>query len=509
MLRAGGTAADAAIAANVMLSLVEPMSCGPGGDVFALVWHAKTRTLHGLNGSGRAPGTLTLKALRSEGLTKMPETGPLSWTVPGCVDGWSVLHQRFGSSSWESLFEPTIHYAENGFSVTPVIAEMWRTSAPHLSTDPGSAKTFLRGGRAPASGEIFRNLKLARTLKQIAQDGSDAFYRGQIARGLVAFAQDIGAPLTSQDLGNHTSTWVEPVSLPFRGFDVWELPPNTQGIVVLEMLNILRSLDLKTLGHNSADYLHFWIEAKKLAYENRAMLIADMANAPPAWRSILSSEHGARQRLRIDPNCASCWYAPTMPEAGCDTVYVTAVDAQRNAVSLIQSIYGEFGSGNTPLELGFALQNRGSLFHLDPRHPNAFEPGKRPFHTIIPGMVTSGGDPVFSFGVMGGDMQPQGQVQILLNRLVFGMNAQATGEALRVRHDGSSTPTGDTMTDGGVVHLEPGFPPETVADLQARGHRVRLSSKGFGGYQGIWIDHETQRLIGGSEPRKDGCAMGY
>lgn len=515
VLRAGGSAVDAALAANATLAVVEPMSCGPGGDVFALVWDASARRLFGLNGSGRAPAGATIAAFRDRRLARIPLRGPLSWTVPGCVDGWFRLHERFGRLPWPALFETAIGAAEEGFSVTPVIAKMWQDAEPLLAADPGSAAAFLREGRAPRAGETIRNPDLASSLRQIALDGPDAVYRGAIAHGLLACAEQVGAFLSADDLAAHASEWVEPMSLSFRGVDVWELPPNTQGVVVLEMLNILSGYDLASLGPRSPDYLHLWIEAKKLAYENRARWIGDptgdaASDAGASVSGLVAPAHGARQRERIDPHRAALEAEPSAhPARSCDTVYVTAVDRDRNACSLIQSVFHGFGSGVAPEGLGFVVQNRGSLFHLDPDHPNALRPGKRPFHTIIPAMVTRNGRPLFSFGVMGGDMQPQGQVQILVNLLVHGMNPQEAGDAPRVRHEGSSTPTGDAMHEGGVVHLEPAFGDEVAAALRRRGHRVETSDGGYGGYQGIWIDEKAGALLGGSESRKDGLALGY
>ncbi|MCX6093553.1 MAG: gamma-glutamyltransferase family protein [Candidatus Bipolaricaulota bacterium] len=510
VLKAGGTAVDAALAANATLAVVEPMSCGPGGDVFALVWDASARRLFGLNGSGRAPAAATIGAFRDRGLARIPSLGPLSWTVPGCVDGWFRLHERFGRLPWPALFEAAICAAGEGFLVTPVIAGMWRDAEPLLAVDPGSAATFLPDGRAPRAGETVRNPDLARSLRQIALDGPNAVYHGPIARELAASAERTGGLLAAGDLATHAAQWVEPLSLSFCGFEVWELPPNTQGVVVLEMLNILSGYDLVSLEPRSADYLHLWIEAKKLAYENRARWVGDPDMGGPWVTALLTPEHGERQRKRIDPHRATLGVPATEdPTRSCDTVYVTAVDRDRNACSLIQSVFHGFGSGITPEGLGFVMQNRGSLFALDPRHPNALRPGKRPFHTIIPAMVTQDGRPVFSFGVMGGDMQPQGQVQVLINVLVHGMDPQEAGDAPRVRHDGSSTPTGDAMHEGGVVHLEPAFGNEVAAALRRKGHRVETSEGGYGGYQGIWIDEETRTLLGGSESRKDGLALGY
>jgi gamma-glutamyltranspeptidase/glutathione hydrolase len=509
ILRAGGNAVDAALAANIALGLVEPMSCGLGGDLFALVGAAAKGRLVGLNGSGRAPQGMTLELFRERGLDRVPIRGPLTWTVPGCVDGWATLHARFGRLPWRELFQPTIEAARGGFHVTPVIARAWADDADLLAKDAGSADTFLVGGRAPRVGEAFRNADLADVLSTLAHNGADAFYRGDVGAKVAACARSLGSPLSRDDLASHTSTWVEPIAFSFRGVDVWELPPNTQGVVVLEMLSILSRFDLDALADDPAAYLHVLVEAKKLAYENRARLYADPEFSRTPIERLLAPEHAETQAARIDVDHAAVFLAGdrTVPGSS-DTVYVTAVDRDRNAVSLIQSIYHGFGSGITPPGVGFAMQNRGSLFALDPRHPNALAPGKRPFHTIIPAMVTERSRPVFSFGVMGGDMQPQGHVQVLLNLLVHGMDPQQAGEAPRFRHDGSSTPTGDVMRDGGVVHLEPQVPAEVAAGLRRRGHRVEITSGGYGGYQGIWIDRDRDLLLGGSEPRKDGLALG-
>ncbi len=508
VMRAGGNAIDAAIAANVALGLVEPMSCGLGGDLFAIVCPSDAGRPLGLNGSGRAPRGAELEFFRERRLKRIPTRGALSWTVPGCVDGWATLHARLGRLPWRELFRPTIDAARRGFSVTPVIARAWAEDADLLSKDPGSAATFLVDRRAPRAGETFRNVALADVLSTLASDGPGAFYRGDAGARIAACARDLGSPLSRDDLASHTSTWVEPIALPFRGVNVWELPPNTQGVVALEMLNILSSFDLEGLYADSPAYAHAFVEAKKLAYENRARFYADPEFARIPIERLLAPEHGRAQAARIDAERASIDVAPSGSLFASDTVYLTAVDGDRNAVSLIQSIYHGFGSGVTPPGLGFAMQNRGSLFALDPRHPNALAPGKRPFHTIIPAMVTERGRPTFSFGVMGGDVQPQGHVQILLNLLVAGMDPQAAGDAPRLRHDGSSTPTGDAMHDGGTVHLEPELADAVADGLRRRGHRVEVTSGGYGGYQGILIDWERGVLVGGSEPRKDGLALG-
>lgn len=510
ILKRGGSAVDAAIAVNAALGLVEPMSCGIGGDLFAIVWDANEERLVGLNGSGRSLYGLTREVFAEKGLDQIPLRGPLSWSVPGCVDAWFVLHERFCRLPMGDLLSPTIQYALDGFPVTPVIASYWKRAKDLLGGDPGAAEAYLSDGRTPAAGEVFRNPDLARMLRLIAEKGKDAFYRGHIAEEIVASSQKLGGYFTIEDFADHASTWVEPVSGPYRGYDVWELPPNTQGIAVLEMQRILEGFDLAKLGHNSVETLHVMIEAKKLAYEDRARFYADPDFYDPPLDVLLSAEYATKQRKRIDPNRAASEFPPEDPRLrGGDTVYLTVVDGDRNAVSFIQSIYYGFGSGIVPPGLGFALQNRGALFSLDPMHANTFEPHKRPFHTIIPGFVTQDGRPVFSFGVMGGDQQPQGQVQVLVNLIDFDMDAQQAGDALRFSHDGSSTPTGDRMHDGGIVYLEPGID-ETIAEgLQQKGHRVEYREGGFGGYQGIWIDLDTGMLFGGSETRKDGCAIGY
>jgi len=509
-LRTGGTALDACIAMNAVLGVVEPMSCGIGGDVFAILWDADTGTLHGFDGCGRAPARMTREAYAERGLDRIPLRGPLSWTVPGCVAGWYHLHERFGRVPMSELLAPAIHYARKGFPVSPVIGRAWTTAETLLARDPGASATYLPDNRAPRPGEPFRNPDLADVLTAIAEDGPDVFYRGEVAARLVKASKDLGTFLDLDDLAAHDSTWVRPVSVPFAGYDVWELPPSTQGLAALQMLRVLDGFDLEAMGHNSAAYFHHLIEAKKLAYADRAYHYADPAFADVPIEELISAAYAERQRSRIVPDRAALEIAPGDPRLRSgDTVYLAAVDGERNAVSFIQSIYHGFGSGVVPGNLGFAMQNRGHLFHLDPAHANSLEPGKRPFHTIIPGMVTRDGRPVFSFGVMGGDMQPQGHVQVLLNLLLFGMDAQQAGDAIRFRHDGSATPTGDTMHDGGTVHLEPGTPQETVDELITRGHRVEITETGYGGYQGIWIDPETGMLHGGSEPRKDGCALGF
>jgi gamma-glutamyltranspeptidase/glutathione hydrolase len=510
ILKAGGSAVDAAIAVNAALGLMEPVSCGIGGDLFAIVWDAKAQKLYGLNASGRSPYLLTREEVKRRGFSSMPYTGVLPQTVPGCVDGWFELHRKFGKLPMKAVLAPAITYAETGFPVTEVIAHYWAIGGKRLKDEPNFAATYLPGGRAPAKGEIFRNPDLAHTYRILAEKGRDAFYRGEIARTIDRFSERIGGYLRLNDFEDHTSTWVEPVSTNYRGFDVWELPPSGQGIAVLQMLNILEGYDLGRLGMSSVEALHLMIEVKKLVFEDAARFYADpdFVNVPVA--RLISKEYAAERRRLIDPAKALREIPPSsiVLETG-ETTYLVVADKDRNFVSLIQSNYSGFGAGPVPDGLGFCLQDRGALFNLDPAHPNALEPHKRPFHTIIPAMVTRGGKPVFAFGVMGGSMQPQGHVQVLCNIIDFGMNIQEAGDAPRFNHMGSSEPTGEVMRDGGQVAFEEGISPEVIRALMEKGHRVVKDAGGFGGYQGIWWDHERDVLIGASESRKDGCAMGY
>ncbi len=518
ILRRGGSAVDAAIAVDAALGLMEPTSCGVGGDLFAIVWDTRSGRLYGLNASGRAPQAMTIARLRAAGIVdRLPDYGPFTVTVPGCVDGWSSLHARFGRLPLRELLAPAIGYARDGFPVTPVIAHYWALSATRYPESPRFAATFLPGGRAPRAGELFRNPDLAATLETIAGGGRDAFYAGDLARRIAGCVQEAGGWLTVEDLAANRPQWVDPIATAYRGYDVWELPPNGQGACVLQMLNLLEPYDLARLGFGSAEHLHLLAEVKKIVYADRAVFYADPVFAGLPLARLLSRDY-ARGRLTLyDPQHAALAVPPGdlplrrlgAPPEHNDTVYLTVVDADRNAVSLIQSNYAGFGSGLVPEGAGFGLQNRGNLFALDPAHANALAPGKRPFHTIIPAMVTKDGRAVFSFGVMGGDMQPQGHVEVLCNILDFGMDVQEAGDAPRLRHTGSQEPTGETMTDGGLLHLERGFAPEVVAELQRRGHRFGDPAVSYGGYQGIWIDWELGVLRGGSESRNDGCAVGY
>ena len=511
VLKAGGNAIDAAITTNAMLSVVEPMSCGIGGDLFVLYWDNRTQKLYGLNASGRSPAKLNVGALRAKGLSQIPLTGPLSWSVPGCVDGWHELLARFGTKPLAELLAPAIVAAEDGFPVSEIIAAGWRGSVRGLSPWPDSMRCYLPEGRGPAEGEIVHLPEYAATLKLLATSGREAFYRGTIADQIVQFSAANGGYFSKEDFAEHRSEWVEPVSTSYRGYDVWQLPPTGQGLAVLQMLNLLEPFDLKAWGPGHPDLIHRIVESKKLAYADRARFYADPAFGQLPIRELLSKTYAASRLKLIDPAKALVNVDHGDPLAGHgDTVYLTVVDKDRNCVSFIQSIFHGFGSQVVPGKLGFALQNRGALFSLEDGHPNRLEPKKRPFHTIIPGFVTKEGKPFFSFGVMGGDMQPQGQVQVLINLLDFGLNPQAAGDAARVQHFGSQTPTGSPMSaGGGTVACESGIPLETIQALRSRGHEVIRATGSFGGYQGILIDHAHGVLHGATDPRKDGAAVGY
>lgn len=511
VLQAGGNAVDAAIAVNAMLGVVEPMSCGIGGDLFAIVWDAKTGQLYGLNASGRSPQTLTRQIFQERGLKEIPLTGPLSWSVPGCVDGWALLRERFGSRPLAEILAPAISAAEQGEPVSELIASSWYGARESLAKWPDSARVYLPGGRPPRMGEIAKLPELAATYRLIAEQGRDGFYKGAVAAEIDRFSRAHGGYLTAADLAAHSSEWIAPVSTNYRGYDVWELPPNGQGIAALQMLNILSGFDLKKMGPKSPEYVHHFVEAKKLAFADRAKYYADPAFGRLPTAELISMNYAVKRRGLIQPEQALTSIPAGDPKLEhVDTVYLTVVDKDRNCCSLIQSLYHGFGSQVVPGTVGFALQNRGNLFALDDHHLNRLEPGKRPFHTIIPALVTKQGKPVFSFGVMGGDMQAQGHVEILVNVLDFGMNIQAAGDAARIRHGGSATPTGQpTEPGGGTVYLESGFPAETRQQLQQWGHKLDKSPGSYGGYQGIWIDWERGVLHGASDPRKDGAAVGY
>lgn len=510
ILKQGGNAIDAAIAANAMLGLVEPTGCGIGGDLFAIVWDAKTQKLYGLNASGRSPYSLTLDYFKKHGYKKIPSYGPLPVTVPGCVDGWFELHKKFGRLPMKKILQPAIQYAREGFPVSELIAYYWQRGAQILKDYPGFKETFMPNGRAPRKGEIFKNPNLANTLEKIARGGRDVFYKGEIARTIDAFMKRVGGFLSYRDLADHKSEWVESVSTNYRGYDIWELPPNGQGIATLQILNILEGFDLKSMGFGSAEYIHHFVEAKKLAYEDRAKFYADPDFNKIPVKQLISKEYAAERRKLIDPHHAAKSYEPGNPAlyAG-DTVYLTVADEEGNMVSLIQSNFRGLGSGLSPDGLGFIFQDRGELFNLEEGHFNTYAPHKRPFHTIIPAFVTKDGKPFMSFGVMGGATQPQAQAQIIINIVDFGMNLQEAGDAPRIVHRGSSQPTGEKMTDGGVVYLESGIPYESIRELVKMGHKVGHEVGIFGGYQAIMYDWKNKVYYGASESRKDGYAAGY
>ena len=509
ILKAGGSAVDAAIAANAALGLMEPTGNGIGGDLFAIVWDAKKRELVGLNASGRAPAAMTLDYFRERGIETIPKFGPLPVSVPGTVDGWFELHGRYGRLAMADVLAPAIRYARDGFPVSEVIAYYFQRNRDRIGHYPGFAETFMPDGDVPQKGEVFRNPRLADTYEAIAEKGRDEFYKGDIARAIDAYMAEQGGLLAYEDLASHRSEWVTPVSTNYRGWDVFELPPNGQGIAALQILNLLEGYDLAAMGFGSAEYIHTLVEAKKLAFEDRAKYYVDMdfAEVPVDW--LISKDYAAERRKLITEQASTSLPAGTRELEEGDTIYLTVADADGNMVSLIQSNYRGMGSGMTPGDLGFVLQNRAELFALDENHANVVEPGKRPFHTIIPAFVMKDGEPLISFGLMGGSMQPQGHAQIIVNMLDFGMNLQEAGDAARVNHRGSSQPTGTSMTDGGVVHLESGFSAETRTELERRGHTLGASDGSFGGYQAIMFDQEQGVYYGASEVRKDGQAAGY
>src|ERR1700719_2081957 len=506
ILKHGGSAVDAAIAANATLGLMEPVSNGVGGDLFAIVYSAKEKKLYGINGSGRAPLGLSYEQMKAE-LDKLnrkmiPPTGMLPISVPGTVDAWSELHEKFGKLKLGDDLAPAIHYAEEGFPVTDLIAYYW-ASGPRIYKDlPGAFfETYTLDGKArtPTKGDIFKNPALAKTLRLIGEKGRDAFYKGETADKIDAFMKANGGYLRKIDFEKHTSTWVEPVSTNYRGYDVFELPPNGQGIATLQILNILEGYDLKAMGRNSPDALHTMIEAKKIVWADRAKYYADPEFAKVPLKTLLSKEYAAERRKLIDPMHAAKTVAAGKIDNG-DTIYMCAADDEGNMVSLIQSNYRGMGSGIVVPGLGFMFQDRGELFSMEPGHANVYAPGKRPFHTIIPGFVMKDGKPWEAFGVMGGGMQPQGHVQVLTNQIDFGLNAQEAGDASRWQHEGDNEPTGEKMKNGGYVEVESGIPYESVRELRKRGHDVRFDVGGYGGYQAIKVElHDGQRVyVGGS-----------
>jgi len=511
VMQEGGNAIDAAVTAAAVLAVVEPTMTGIGGDVFAIVYDAKTKQLRGLNSSGRAGEKADAKMLVAKGNTSMPDDGPYPVTVPGALAGWVELLEKHGTISLERALAPAIRYARDGYPVSEIIADQWESAEEKLSRDRAAAAVFLPGGHAPTPGDVFRNPDLARTLEQVAKGGRDVFYKGAIAKAIADDMQTRGGFITAADLAAHKADWVEPISTNYRGYDVYEMPPNTQGFVALEMLNLLEAYDIKKLGHNTADYLHLLVEAKRIGFADRAAYLADPDHVPPhVLKALISKEYAAIRRKEIDPRKAAAEYKPGAFAAGTaspdaffdgrdlgDTVYLAAADGKGNAISLINSLFDTFGAGIVVPGTGIALHNRGSGFTLKEGHPNRLAPGKRPFHTLVPAFIMKDGKPLMPFGVMGGDNQAQAHVQVVVNMVDFGMNVQDAGDAARVRHGGDS------------IAAESGIEEAVRAALIQRGHKVRDGRGAMGGYQAVFIDPRTGVLMGGSDPRKDGLAIGW
>ena len=508
ILKQGGNAIDAAIAANAAIGLMEPTANGIGGDLFAIVWIEKDKKLYGLNASGRSPKNLTLDYFKENKFEKIPAYGPLPVSVPGCVDGWFELHDRFGKMNMKNVLNPAINYAENGFPVTELVSYYMNIASKNFNTYANFKETCYVNGRTPKKGQLFKNPDLANTLKIIAKQGRKGFYEGEIAETISKFIIDQGGFLSYGDLKNHESDWIEPVSTNYRGYDVWELPPNGQGIAALQILNLLEGFDIRSMGFGSAEYIHHFVEAKKIAFADRAKYYADMNFNKIPVDYLISKDYANKRRNEIDPNKSARIVKAGEIENG-DTIYLTTADSEGNLVSLIQSNYRGMGSGMVPPGLGFMLQDRGELFSLEEGHFNVYEPSKRPFHTIIPAFITKDDKPYISFGLMGGAMQPQGHAQIVINLIDFDMNLQEAGDAPRIRHVSNQQPTGGNMYDGGELSLESGFDYKGIRQLMEYGHKIIFSLGSFGGYQAIMYDEKNKVYFGASESRKDGSAIGY
>ena len=508
ILKEGGNAIDAAIAANAALGLMEPTGNGIGGDLFAIVWIEKEKKLYGLNASGRSPENLTLEYFKENNFKSIPAYGPLPVSVPGCVDGWFELHNKFGKIKMRDILSPTIKYAEDGFPVTELVSYYMKVAADNFQDYPNFKETYFIDDSTPEKGQVFKNPDLANTLRTIVKNGKKGFYEGEIAHTIANFIQDQGGFLSYDDLKRHKSEWIEPVFTNYRGYDVWELPPNGQGIAALQILNLLEGYDIRSMGFGTADYIHHFVEAKKIAFADRAKYYADMDFNEIPVDYLISKEYANLRRKEINSENSSSTVLPGDIENG-DTIYLTTADSEGNMVSLIQSNYRGMGSGMVPNDLGFMLQDRGELFSLDENHFNVYAPKKRPFHTIIPAFITKDGNPLISFGLMGGAMQPQGHAQIVINIIDFDMNLQEAGDAPRIRHQSNQQPTGGEMTNGGEVALEKGFNYKQIRELMKKGHRVIYDLGSFGGYQAIMIDYVNKVYFGASESRKDGSAIGY
>ncbi len=508
ILQNGGNAIDAAIAANAALGLMEPTGNGIGGDLFAIVWIEKEKKLYGLNASGRSPENLTLEYFKENNYNSIPAYGPLPVSVPGCVDGWFELHEKFGKIKMTDILSPTIKYAEDGFPVSELVSYYMKVASNNYQKYPNFKETYYINDSTPKKGQIFKNPDLARTLRLIAKNGKKGFYEGETANTIANFIQKQGGFLSYDDLKNHKSEWIEPVSTNYRGYDIWELPPNGQGIAALQILNLLEAYDLRTMGFGSAEYIHHFVEAKKIAYADRAKYYADMDFNKIPVDYLISKEYANLRRKEISSENAAIKVLPADIDNG-DTIYLTTADSDGNMVSLIQSNYRGMGSGMVPTGLGFMLQDRGELFSLDQDHFNVYAPKKRPFHTIIPAFITKDGNPFVSFGLMGGAMQPQGHAQIVINIVDFDMNLQEAGDAPRIRHQSDQQPTGGDMTEGGELALESGFNYKQVRELMKKGHKIIYDMGSFGGYQAIMIDYINKVYYGASESRKDGNAIGF
>ena len=508
ILQNGGNAIDAAIAANAALGLMEPTGNGIGGDLFAIVWIENEKKLYGLNASGRSPEDLSLEYFKENDFKSIPAYGPLPVSVPGCVDGWFELHEKFGKIKMRDILSPTIKYAEDGFPVSELVSYYMKNASNNFKEYPNFKETYYINDSTPKKGQIFKNSDLAKTLRVIAKKGKKGFYEGEVANSIANFIQDQGGFLSYDDLKNHKSEWIDPVSTNYRGYDVWELPPNGQGIAALQILNLLEAYDIKSMGFGSAEYIHHFVEAKKIAFADRAKYYADMDFNKIPVEYLISKEYADIRRKDISSESAAKRVLPGNIENG-DTIYLTTADSDGNMVSLIQSNYRGMGSGMIPTGLGFMLQDRGELFSLDQNHFNVYAPKKRPFHTIIPAFITKDGKPFVSFGLMGGAMQPQGHAQIVINIVDFDMNLQEAGDAPRIRHQSNQQPTGGNMTDGGELALESGFDYKQVRELMKKGHKIIYDLGSFGGYQAIMIDYINKVYYGASESRKDGNAIGY
>ena len=505
VLKSGGNAIDAAIAANAVLGLVEPTGCGIGGDLFAIVWDEKTNQLYGLNSSGPASKKMSIDYVKQQGFEKIPAYGALPVTVPGAVAGWSALHDKFGKLPFKNLFNNAIDYANNGFPVTELIAYYLERSSSVFKDYENFSSVWMPSGATPKKGEIFKNPLLAKTYQAIAKTSGQSFYEGSTAAEIIKILNENGNPMSLSDLRNFSPEWVEPVSTNYRGYDVWELPPNGQGIAALQILNILENYDIRKMGFDSAEYVHLFVEAKKLAFEDRAKYYADSNFSSIPTTKLISKEYALERNKLINMNNAAKRFDAGLEDG--DTIYLTVADKYGNMVSLIQSNYRGMGSGIVPDNSGFMLQDRGEMFSMDPNHKNSLIGGKRPFHTIIPAFITKDNEPYISFGLMGGAMQPQGHAQIVINLIDFDMNLQEAGDAPRIRHMGSSEPTGEVMEDGGYLTLESGFSTDIRNQLTKQGHTLKDEKGGYGGYQAIMLIDDV--YYGASESRKDGQASGY